>query len=129
MKHKDTNSGLLLTEESRVPVAANTEMTQSVAGARLPDAWLDSIDSNPNIAQRQSMATYIKVEAADLTSYSIGKIKRRTADVLEPGGSASFKKAERSSGSRKENISVVTKVVFDQLTEDAMKLMEDSDYS
>lgn len=35
----------------------------------------------------------------------------------------------KGSSNRKEKMSAETKVVFDQLTEDAMKLMEDGDYS
>ncbi|KAI7745437.1 hypothetical protein M8C21_015025, partial [Ambrosia artemisiifolia] len=95
------------------------------------DAWLDSIDADPNIAQRQSMVTNMVVEAADLTSQDIGKIKRRIADVLEPGETVlqALRRLKGSSGSRKEKMSAETKVVFDQLTEDAMKLMEDGDYN
>ncbi|KAJ0443002.1 putative CD2 antigen cytoplasmic tail-binding protein 2/Lin1 [Helianthus annuus] len=97
----------------------------------IKDAWLDSIDSHPNLAQRQSVVTDIEVEAADLTSQDIGKIKRRIADVLEPGETVlqALRRLKGSSGSRKEKMSAETKVVFDQLTEDAMKLMEDGDYN
>ncbi|KAJ9538341.1 hypothetical protein OSB04_031074 [Centaurea solstitialis] len=97
----------------------------------IKDAWLDSIDANPNLAQRHSVVTNDIVEAADLSSEDIGSIKRRIADVLEPGETVlqALRRLKGSSNSRKEKMSAETKVVFDQLTEDAMKLMEDGDYN
>ncbi|KAK1414639.1 hypothetical protein QVD17_30388 [Tagetes erecta] len=97
----------------------------------IKDAWLDSIDAEPNLAQRHSVVTNTVVEAVDLTSQDIGKIKRRIADVLEPGETVlqALRRLKGNSGSRKEKMSAETKLVFDQLTEDAMKLMEDGDYN
>ncbi|KVH93428.1 hypothetical protein Ccrd_004520, partial [Cynara cardunculus var. scolymus] len=97
----------------------------------IKDAWLDSIDADPNLAERHSMITDDVVEAADLSSEDIGNIKRRIADVLEPGETVlqALRRLKGSSNSRKEKMSAETKVVFDQLTEDAMKLMEDGDYN
>ncbi|XP_071717051.1 uncharacterized protein [Rutidosis leptorrhynchoides] len=97
----------------------------------IKDAWLDSIDAEPNLAQQQTLLPNIVVEAADLSSQDIGSIKRRIADVLEPGETVlqALRRLKGSSSSRKEKMSAETKVVFDQLTEDAMKLMEDGDYN
>ncbi|KAI3715815.1 hypothetical protein L6452_22802 [Arctium lappa] len=97
----------------------------------IKDAWLDSIEADPNLAQRHSVVTNDIVEAADLSSQDIGSIKRRIADVLEPGETVlqALRRLKGSSNSRKEKMSAETKVVFDQLTEDAMKLMEDGDYN
>ncbi|KAI3815378.1 hypothetical protein L1987_15044 [Smallanthus sonchifolius] len=96
----------------------------------IKDAWLDSIDAEPNLAQTHSVVMETVVEAVDLTSQDIGKIKRRIADVLEPGETVlqALRRLKGSSSSRKEKMSAETKLVFDQLTEDAMKLMEDGDY-
>ncbi|KAL8223897.1 hypothetical protein R6Q57_019372 [Mikania cordata] len=95
------------------------------------DAWLDSIDADPNLAQRHTVITDSVVEAVDLTSQDIGRIKRRIADVLEPGETVlqALRRLKGGSNSRKEKMSAETKLVFDQLTEDASKLMEDGDYN
>nr|KAJ0215718.1 hypothetical protein LSAT_V11C300141110 [Lactuca sativa] len=57
-------------------------------------------------------------------------IKRRIVDVLQPGETV-LRALRRLKGSsnRKEKMSAETKIVFDQLNEDAMKLMEDGDYN
>lgn len=49
------------------------------------DAWLDSIDVAPKAAEKTRVITTNEDEAHDLTSEELGKIKRRIADVLEPG--------------------------------------------
>ncbi|CAI9287071.1 unnamed protein product [Lactuca saligna] len=96
----------------------------------IKDAWLDSIDAEPNLAKIHSMDTDDVVEAADLSSQDIGNIKRRIADVLQPGETVlQALRRLKGSSNRKEKMSAETKVVFDQLTEDAMKLMEDGDYN
>ncbi|KAI3789025.1 hypothetical protein L2E82_01809 [Cichorium intybus] len=97
----------------------------------IKDAWLDSIDADPNLAKKHSMVTNDDVvEAADLSSHDIGNIKRRIADVLQPGETVlQALRRLKGSSNRKEKMSAETKVVFDQLTEDAMKLMEDGDYN
>nr|XP_043624271.1 CD2 antigen cytoplasmic tail-binding protein 2 isoform X2 [Erigeron canadensis] len=97
----------------------------------IKDAWLDSIDADPNLSLKHTAVTDSTVEAADLSSHDIGSIKRRIADVLEPGETVlqGLRRLKGSSNSRKEKMSDETKVIFDQLTEDAMKLMEDGDYN
>ncbi|KAK9060294.1 hypothetical protein SSX86_020998 [Deinandra increscens subsp. villosa] len=97
----------------------------------IKDAWLDSIDAHTNLAKIDSLVTNSVVEAVDLTSQDIGKIKRRIADVLEPGETVlqALRRLKGSSSGRKEKMSAETKLLFDQLTEDAMKLMEDGDYN
>ncbi|KAL4588517.1 hypothetical protein LXL04_001408 [Taraxacum kok-saghyz] len=96
----------------------------------IKDAWLDSIDADPNLAKIHSTSTNDVLEAADLSSQDIGTIKRRIADVLQPGETVlQALRRLKGSSNRKEKMSAETKVVFDQLTEDAMKLMEDGDYN
>ncbi|XP_076915712.1 uncharacterized protein LOC143575154 [Bidens hawaiensis] len=94
----------------------------------IKDAWLDSIDAEPKFVQKHSSVTNIVAEAVDLTSQDIGKIKRRIADVLEPWETV-LQALRRLKGNRKEKMSAETKVVFDKLTEDAIKLMDDGDYN
>lgn len=97
----------------------------------IKDAWLESIADQPILAQKHSVVTNDIVEAADLTSQDIGSIKRRIADALEPGETVlqALRRLKGTSNSRKEKMPAKTKAVFDQLTEDAMKLMEDGDYN
>ncbi|GFY90139.1 hypothetical protein Acr_07g0003360 [Actinidia rufa] len=58
------------------------------------------------------------------------KIKRRIADVLEPGETVlkALRRLKGTSNNKKEKMSAETKLLFDQLTEDAMKLLENGDY-
>ncbi|KAG2396259.1 uncharacterized protein HKW66_Vig0063650 [Vigna angularis] len=65
----------------------------------------------------------------DLSSKDIAVMKRRIANVLEPGETV-LQALRRLKGNsdRKAKMSAETKVVFDQLTEDAMKLMENDVY-
>nr|GEU68838.1 CD2 antigen cytoplasmic tail-binding protein 2-like isoform X1 [Tanacetum cinerariifolium] len=97
----------------------------------IKDAWLDSIADQPILAQKHSLVTNDVVEAADLTSQDIGSIKRRIADALESGETVlqALRRLKGTSNNRKEKMPAKTKAVFDQLTEDAMKLMEDGDYN
>ena len=48
----------------------------------------------------------------------------KTAQVLR-----ALRRLKGTSNNKKEKMSAETKVIFDQLTEDAMKLMENGDYS
>lgn len=98
----------------------------------IKDAWLDSAEIDQNLADK----TYIQKDDEDdenkeLTSEEVGKMKRRIADTLEPGETVlrALKRLKGNSNNRKEKMSASTKEIFDQLTEDAMKLMENGDYN
>ncbi|CAI9290359.1 unnamed protein product [Lactuca saligna] len=57
-------------------------------------------------------------------------IKRRIVDVLQPGETMlQALRRLKGNSNRKEKTLAETKIVSDQLTEDAMKLMEDVDYN
>ncbi|KAI3852245.1 hypothetical protein MKW92_028908 [Papaver armeniacum] len=96
------------------------------------DAWLDSVDAESNFA-RKSFAekSFNKVkddeEADELSSDDVGKIKRRIADLLEPEETA-LKRLKGTSNGKKEKMPEQIKLIFDQLTEDSMKLMDNGDY-
>lgn len=97
------------------------------------DAWLDSIEADPKVAG--SISTALDNEENnedainDLSSKDIGTIKRRIADALEPGETVlQGLRRLKGTSNRKEKMSADTKRVFDQLTEDAMRLMDDGDY-
>ncbi|GKV11151.1 hypothetical protein SLEP1_g22430 [Rubroshorea leprosula] len=101
----------------------------------LKDAWLDSVEAESKVA-----GTVFKVSnnednhedaTQDLSAEDIGVIKRRIANVLEPGETVlqGLRRLKGTSNNRKEKMSAETKHVFDQLTEDAMKLMENGEYN
>ncbi|GMY05409.1 SUPPRESSOR OF ABI3-5 [Fagus crenata] len=95
------------------------------------DAWLDSVDVEPKYAGKGVVVTNNEDDDANqLSSEDVGKMKRRIADVLEPGETVlqALRRLKGTSNNRKEKMSADTKLVFDQLTEDAMQLMEDGEY-
>ncbi|KAE8698532.1 hypothetical protein F3Y22_tig00110597pilonHSYRG00360 [Hibiscus syriacus] len=98
------------------------------------DAWLDSVEAEIKYTGKVSVIANgedDEVAAQDLSSQDIGKIKRRIADVLEPGETVlqALRRLKGTSNNRKEKMSAETKRVFDQLTEDAIKLMENGDFN
>ncbi|KAI3941115.1 hypothetical protein MKX01_001543 [Papaver californicum] len=101
----------------------------------IKDAWLDSVDAESNFA-RKSFAeeSFNKVkddeESDELSSDDVGKIKRRIADLLEPEETVlqALKRLKGTSNGKKEKMPEQVKLIFDQLTEDSMKLMDNGDY-
>lgn len=51
----------------------------------LQDAWLDNVEIDPKYAALSSVATNDEEEVQDLSSKDIAIMKRRIANVLEPG--------------------------------------------
>ncbi|KAK9286794.1 hypothetical protein L1049_015199 [Liquidambar formosana] len=112
---------------------ADGNFVEYVKDNEIKDAWLDSVEVDPRFAQIASSVTNItntEDDTQDLSSEDIGKMKRRIADLLEPGETV-LRALRRLKGTndRKEKMSAETKLLFDQLTEDAMKLMENGDYN
>ncbi|KAJ8433935.1 hypothetical protein Cgig2_001864 [Carnegiea gigantea] len=95
------------------------------------DAWLDSVEVDPKLAERISTVAKNDNEEQDLSSDDIGKIKRRIANALESGETVlkALKRLKGDANDKRAKMSAETKRVFDQLTEDAMKLMDNGDYS
>ena len=56
----------------------------------LQDAWLDSIEVDPKYADKVPEVSTNDDEVEELTSLEIAKIKRRIANVLEPGETVIF---------------------------------------
>ncbi|KAF5951896.1 hypothetical protein HYC85_009840 [Camellia sinensis] len=96
----------------------------------IKDAWLDSVEVDPKLAAKGSMLTNMDDDIPDLSSQEIGQMKRRIADVLEPGETVlrALRRLKGTSNNKKEKMPAETKQLFDQLTEDAMKLMENDVY-
>ncbi|KAK8656463.1 hypothetical protein V6N13_098413 [Hibiscus sabdariffa] len=112
---------------------AEGNFVEYVADKQIKDAWLDSIEADVKYTGKASVTTNgedNEVAAEDLSTQDIGKIKRRIADVLEPGETVlqALRRLKGTSNNRKEKMSAETKRVFDQLTEDAIKLMENDVY-
>ncbi|KAG9458891.1 hypothetical protein H6P81_003399 [Aristolochia fimbriata] len=94
------------------------------------DAWLDSLDTDPRIAEISVNQMSDTEKEVELSSEEIGRIKRRIADLLQPGEKVlqALRRLKGSSG-KKDKMSEETKRMFDQLTEDSMRLMENGDYN
>ncbi|CAN4090340.1 unnamed protein product [Withania somnifera] len=97
----------------------------------IKDAWLDSVDTEKRYSGKSAIKISNEDENQDFTSEQLGKMKRRIADVLEPGETVlqGLRRLKGTSNNKKGKMSGETKQLFDQLTEDAMKLMENGDYN
>ncbi|KAG6652002.1 uncharacterized protein LOC122313724 isoform X1 [Carya illinoinensis] len=109
---------------------ADGNFVEYVNDKEIKDAWLDSVDIEPKYAGKGSIVTNSEDEIDELSAEDVGKMKRRIADLLEPGETVlqALRRLKGASNNRKEKMSAETKLVFDQLTEDAMKLMENGEY-
>ncbi|KMZ69979.1 CD2 antigen cytoplasmic tail-binding protein [Zostera marina] len=95
------------------------------------DAWLDSVDVEPRFAEKNSKKPIKEEGYQDLSSEDVGKIKRNIANTLNPGETViqALKRLKGTSSSKKIKMPVDIKRIFDQLTEDAMKLLENGEYN
>ncbi|CAI9110394.1 OLC1v1010405C1 [Oldenlandia corymbosa var. corymbosa] len=91
----------------------------------MKDAWLDGVEAN-KITYASRKVVIEDDDAGDLSPDDIGKIKSRIADALEPDETVlqALRRLKGISNNKKEKMSTETKQIFDQLTEDAMRLME-----
>ncbi|XP_068306158.1 uncharacterized protein [Pyrus communis] len=102
---------------------AEGNFVEYAEGNRVKDAWLDSVEAG--VTKLHVPKPKAKDDAADLPpeDEDIGKIKRRIADVLEEGETV-LQALRRLKGNKKVKMSPETKRVFEQLTEDAVTLMD-----
>ncbi|KAB2091400.1 hypothetical protein ES319_A03G188700v1 [Gossypium barbadense] len=113
---------------------ADGNFVEYVNNNGIKDAWLDSVEADVQYTGK-AFATKNGEDnedvAQDLSAQDIGIIKRRIANGLEPGETVlqALRGLKGPSNNRKEKMSAETKRVFDQLTEDAVKLMENGDYN
>jgi CD2 antigen cytoplasmic tail-binding protein 2 len=95
----------------------------------IKDAWLDSVDIDPRYAGLSSASIKDEEEVQELSSKDVKIMKRRIANVLESEETIlQCLRRLKGNGNKKAKMSGETKIVFDQLTEDAMKLMENGEY-
>lgn len=97
----------------------------------IKDAWLDSVVVDMAYSEKIQKEVTTEEEYQELSSEELGKIKRSIADVLQPGETIiqALKRLKGTSGNNKAKMSEGTKRTFDQLTEDAMKLLENGEYN
>ncbi|XP_078433216.1 CD2-binding protein-like protein [Wolffia australiana] len=108
---------------------ADGNYVEYVARKEIKDAWLDNLEVDPKLAEKV-LQRPSKEEFDDLSSDDIGKIKRRIANALQPGETVlnALKRLKGPTGGRKNKMPEQVKLAFDQLTEDAMKLMEGGEF-
>ncbi|KAH7575500.1 hypothetical protein ACOSP7_004863 [Xanthoceras sorbifolium] len=109
---------------------AQGNFVEYVNDNEIKDAWLDSLEVDPRyfgIGINNEDNNNDEDDSNDLSPEDIGVMKRRIADVLEPGETVmQALRRLKGTSNKKEKMSAETKHVFDQLTEDAMKLMEEN---
>ncbi|XP_057431818.1 uncharacterized protein LOC130724566 isoform X2 [Lotus japonicus] len=111
---------------------ASGNFIEYVRDNEIKDAWLDNVEVDPRYAALASVERNEEEEeeAQELSSKDIGIIKRRIADVLEPEETVlQCLRRLKGNSDRKAKMSSETKIVFDQLTEDAARLMENGEYN
>ncbi|XP_051147199.1 uncharacterized protein LOC127262527 [Andrographis paniculata] len=108
----------------------NGNYVEYVNQNEIKDAWLDSVDTYKKYDGKNTISTSNDDKPHDLATEELAQINRRIADILEPGETV-LQALRRLKGSsdKKQKMSAETKQLFDQLTEDAMKLMENGDYN
>ncbi|KAM7251861.1 hypothetical protein ACFE04_023744 [Oxalis oulophora] len=114
---------------------ADGNFVEYVREKEIKDAWLDSVEVDRVIVGNSSKLTNNEEENdedndREISSEEIGLIKRRIANALEPGETIlqALRRMKGSSSKKKEKMSAETQHLFDRLTEDAMKLMENDVY-
>ncbi|KAL6655919.1 hypothetical protein ACP70R_006745 [Stipagrostis hirtigluma subsp. patula] len=111
----------------------NGNFVEYARGNEIKDAWLDSVEVDPKYAAKvqNSKGKEKDDEFQDLSSDDIGKIKRRIANMLEPGETIiqALKRLKGTSTDKRAKMAEGTKRIFDELTEAAMKLMENGEYN
>ncbi|KAG6792482.1 hypothetical protein POTOM_001632 [Populus tomentosa] len=124
----------------------------------IKDAWLDSIQVDPRYAGKNSMVRINehddKDDVRELSSKEIGAMKKRIANLLEPGETVfacgepeiqrvrdfcqgfefigvlqALRRLKGRSNKSKEKMTTETQLLFDQLTEDANKLLDHGEYN
>ncbi|XP_062193864.1 uncharacterized protein LOC133897234 isoform X1 [Phragmites australis] len=110
----------------------NGNFVEYARGNEIKDAWLDSVEVDPKYAANVPNKVKEKVEEfEDLSSDDIGRIKRQIANMLEPGETIiqALKRLKNTSTDKRGKMTEGAKRIFDELTEAAMKLMENGEYN
>lgn len=110
---------------------ANGNYVEYAIKNEIKDAWLDNVVVDSSYAEKHHKKTEADEEYHDILTEDIGKIKRSIANVLQPGETIiqALKRLKATSVDERGRMSEGTKRIFDKLTEDAMKLMENGEYN
>ncbi|XP_042401562.1 CD2 antigen cytoplasmic tail-binding protein 2-like isoform X2 [Zingiber officinale] len=110
---------------------ANGNFVEYAKQNEIKDAWLDSVVVDTKLAGKFKPKASAEEAYDDLSSDDVGKIKRRIANALQPGETIiqALKRLKGPSTDKKAKMLETSKWIFDQLTEDAMKLMENGEYN
>lgn len=110
---------------------ANGNFVEYAAQNEIQDAWLDNLEVDSSFVEKSQVKKMPEEDYQDITSEEIGRIKRNIANVLQPGETIiqALKRLKGTSSDKRGKMSEATKQMFDQLTEDAMKLMENGEYN
>lgn len=109
----------------------NGNFVEYARGNEIKDAWLDNVEVDTKYAEKVQKKKDKEEEFQDLSSDDIGKIKRKIANMLEPGETIiqALKRLKSTSTDKRGKMTEGTKRIFDELTEAAMKLMENGEYN
>ncbi|XP_037441147.1 CD2 antigen cytoplasmic tail-binding protein 2-like isoform X4 [Triticum dicoccoides] len=109
----------------------NGNFVEFARGNDMKDAWLDNVEVDTKFAGKVQKKKGKEEEFQDLSSDDIGKIKRRIANMLEPAETIiqALKRLKSTSTDNRGRMTEGTKRIFDELTEAAMKLMENGEYN
>ncbi|CAM0951166.1 unnamed protein product [Alopecurus aequalis] len=109
----------------------NGNFVEFARGNDMKDAWLDNVEVDTKYAEKFQNKKEKEEEFQDLFFDDIGKIKRRIADMLEAKETIiqALKRLKSTSTDERGRMTEETKRMFDELTEAAMKLMENGEYN
>ncbi|KQJ90051.1 CD2 antigen cytoplasmic tail-binding protein 2 isoform X2 [Brachypodium distachyon] len=109
----------------------NGNFVEFARGNDMKDAWLDNVEVDTKYAEKVQKKKDKEEEFQDLSSDDIGVIKRRIANMLEPAETIiqALKRLKNTSTDQRGKMTEGTKRIFDELTEAAMKLMENGEYN
>ncbi|XP_050233631.1 uncharacterized protein LOC126682111 isoform X2 [Mercurialis annua] len=119
-------------EEGYFDAAGN--FVEYVSEKEIKDAWLDSIAVDPRYAgmsSKDSTEDDTNSDANELSSADVGLIKKRIATVLQPGETVlqALRRLKGNSNNRKQKMPAETQLLFDKLTDDANKLLDQGEYN
>ncbi|KAK8947722.1 hypothetical protein KSP40_PGU010361 [Platanthera guangdongensis] len=97
----------------------------------IQDAWLDTVSTESRFTGKIPERKIAAEEYEDLSSEEMRMMKMRIINILQPRETIiqALKRLKGTSTDRRAKMSEGTKLLFDQLTEDAMKLMESGEYN
>ncbi|KAK8934178.1 hypothetical protein KSP39_PZI015168 [Platanthera zijinensis] len=97
----------------------------------IQDAWLDTVSTESRFTGKIPERKIAAEEYEDLSLEEMRMMKMRIINILHPRETIiqALKRLKGTSTDRRAKMSEGTKLLFDQLTEDAMKLMESGEYN